>query len=40
MERLESKLTYVRIGIGGMSLSKEDGEEAMNRFKDTVVTIF
>jgi len=40
MERLESKLSFVRIGFGGMSLSKEDGEEAMNRFKDTVVTIF
>jgi len=37
---IESRIPFVRVGFGGMCLSKEDGEEALNRFKDTVVTIF
>ena len=40
MEESESKLSFVRIGLGGLCLDKGDAEEALNRFKDTVVTIF
>ena len=40
MEDSKSKLSFMRIGFGGMCLSKKEGEEALNRFKDTVVTIF
>jgi len=40
MEDSESKLSFVRIGFGGICLSKEDGEEALNRFGNTTITIF
>jgi len=40
MEDSESKLSFVRIGVGGMYLGKEHGDEALQRFGNTIVTIF
>lgn len=40
MKDSESKLPFVRIGFGGMRLSEEDREEALQRFGNTTVTIF
>jgi len=40
MENPESRIPFVRIGFGAMGLSKEAGEEALNRFKNQFVTIF
>lgn len=37
---LESKLAFVRIGMGLMELDRQDAEDALNRFKKTTVTIF
>ena len=37
---IESRTSFVRIGFGGMCLSIPDGEEALNRFGNTTVTIF
>lgn len=39
-EASEHKLVFVRIGMGVMELCKKDAEKALERFGDTILTVF
>lgn len=40
VEAPEHKLVFVRVGMGVMELCKKDAEKALERFGDTILTVF